>query len=113
MSNEWTSYDKFGYVIDVVAEATGIHVESIIRSKRRFSDIMAARKMVIMGCRKYYGMSYREIAQYLPWSPNLLMRHYHSGVALVRGDQDFEDIWIKVSHRFLRNIQQRRLQETK
>ena len=111
--SEWTSSDKFGFVIDVVAEATGIHVEAIMRSKRRFSDLMAARKMVIMGCRRYYGMSYREIAYFLPFSPNLLMRHYHSGVALLRGDSEFEGVWIHASNKFMRNIQQRRLQEAK
>ena len=72
---------------------------------------MAARKMLIMACRKYYGMQYREIAEYIPFTHSVLVRHYHSGVGMVRTDSDFEAVWSQVAGYLLRNIQQRRLSD--
>lgn len=65
--------------------------------------------MLIMACRKYYGMQYKELAEYLPFTPNMLMRHYHSGVAMVRTDSEYEKLWSLVGGYLLRNIQRRRL----
>lgn len=107
---EWTCSDKVAYAADVVAECTGVHVEVILHSRRRHGHIMAARKMLIMACRKYYGLQYQEIAEFIPATPNVLMRHYHSGVGRLRSDRDFEVVWEKVSGYLLRNIKERRLQ---
>lgn len=108
--NEWTSSDKVAYAADVVAECTGIHVEALLHSKRRLGHIMTARKMLVMACRKYYGMQYREIAEYIPSTPNVLMRHYHSGVSRLRTDREFEHVWERIAGYLLRNIKERRLQ---
>lgn len=105
----WTSSDKVAFAADVIAEATGVHVEAILHSKRRMGYIMTARKMLVMACRKYYGMQYWEISLYIPFTPNMLMRHYHSGVTRLRTDAEFEKVWSHVAGYLLRNIQRRRL----
>jgi hypothetical protein len=109
MQNVWTSSDKVAYAADLVAEATGVHVETLLYSRRRLGHIMEARKMLIMACRKFYGMQYAEIADYIPFTPNVLMRHYHSGVARLRSDSDFEDVWEGIAGRLLRKIRAKRL----
>jgi len=92
-----------------VAEATGVHVDTLLRSKRRLGHIMTARKMLVMVCRKYYGMQYRDMMEYLPFSSSVLVRHYYSGVARLRTDNDFAVVWNYVSGHALRDIQRRRL----
>ena len=107
--SDWPSSNKVAFAADVVGEATGVHVTAILHSKRRYGHIMTARKMLIMLCRKYYGMQYSEIAEYIPATPTVLVRHYKSGVARLRTDQEFADVWEQVAGHVLRHIQRRRL----
>jgi chromosomal replication initiation ATPase DnaA len=99
------------FAADVVGEATGVHVTAILHSKRRYGHIMMARKMLVMLCRKYFGMQYSEIAEYIPVTSTVLIRHYKSGVARLRSDQEFADVWEQVAGHVLRHIQQRRLKD--
>lgn len=107
----WTYSDKVAYAADVISEVTGVHVEALLHSRRRFGLLMAARKMLVMACRKYYGMQYKVIADFIPFSTNVLLRHYQSGVKILRSDPEFEAMWEQVAGRLLRNIRQRRLND--
>lgn len=106
---EWPISYRIALAAGVVGTLTGVHESAILRATSRKQHIMHARKLTILLCRKYLGMSYEDIAQYINGTCPTLSRHYHSGVALARTDPEFRELWQIAADQVLRKVRERSL----
>lgn len=106
---EWPISYRIALAAGIVGTLTGVHESAILRATSRKQYIMHARKITILLCRKYLGMSYAEIAQYINGTGPTLSRHYHSGAALVKTDPEFRTLWMIAADQVTRKLRERSL----
>lgn len=104
---EWSTSYRVALAVDIVADLTGIDPAVIAKSTRRYGYIMAARKLAVMLCRKFFGLQYKEIIGHINGDQSTLVRHYRGGVLMVKGDANYRLVWEMAADKALSLIRER------